>query len=652
MKKFTLLFCVIILFAKILSAQAPAGYYNNAMGQKDQALRTELFNIIKNHSDRGYSALWTLYQTSDTMHRNGKVYVWDMYSTKADRSANYYFTVGSNQCGNYGGEGDCYNREHSVPKSWFNDAAPMVNDGFHLVPTDGYVNGRRSNYDFGEVASATWTSTNGSKLGSAKSGSGSGTVFEPIDEYKGDFARIYFYMATRYMDKCSSWGGGMFGNQKGFETWAIDMLLRWHRADPVSQKEIIRNNAVYKHQNNRNPFVDHPELAEHVWGNQTANAWNGVSTPPADPEPGLSVVPMQVQAGQTKLHSGKIIDLKVNGQALKGNVSLSISGTDASMFVLNNTTISKPANGTLSDVTVRITYTPTTESVHTATLKLTSDEITPIEIPLSGTGVETLTNATDASLMITEYTEGATGNNKALELYNTSNAAIDLEGYVLKSSHDGAGFGADGELYEYALSGTLPAHGFMVLHNEAGADQLSAVTANNPAIKQLIPYTTNRICSFTGNDAIGLFFNDELIDILGVETSSVNNAMLVDKTIRRKKNVTEGSTTFTENEWEIADWTDWSNFGLATPANGGDETSIQDHMFVNINLYPNPVTDMLYVEGESDIKSVVIYNLAGQMITLRNSQNQINVSNLSKGIYAVKITLADGSIVNRKIVKQ
>lgn len=77
-----------------------------------------------------------------------------MYSTAQ-------FRLGSGQCGNYQKIGDCYNREHSFPKSWFSKASPMVSDAFHIYPTDGKVNGQRSNYPYGECANGTSVASNG-----------------------------------------------------------------------------------------------------------------------------------------------------------------------------------------------------------------------------------------------------------------------------------------------------------------------------------------------------------------------------------------------------------------------------------------------------------------------------------------------------------
>lgn len=258
MRKFYCYLLSLLIFGflnlNVLYAQIPSGYYNSASGLTSLELKQALHNIIDNHDAQSYASLWDHFEFTDAKS-NGDV--WDMYS-------NCSFDFGSDQCGSYSVECDCYNREHSFPASWFNDASPMYTDLFHLVPTDGKVNGVRSNYPFGEVSSATYTSTNGSKLGSCNYPGYSGTVFEPIDEYKGDFARNYLYMSVRYMDVFDNFSSPMISGDD-FADWAINMLLEWHELDPVSDKEIDRNEAVYDIQGNRNPFIDHPEYAPCIW---------------------------------------------------------------------------------------------------------------------------------------------------------------------------------------------------------------------------------------------------------------------------------------------------------------------------------------------------------------------------------------------------
>ena len=252
------------IFTTFLIADIPPGYYDDAQGLDGEPLRLALHNIIDDHIPQSYSSLYGHFQSTDAKPDGT---VWDMYSDVPGGTPPYIYNfTGADQCGNYAGEGDCFNREHSWPKSWFNEDMPMNTDLFHIYPTDGYVNGMRSNHPYGEVASTTWTSQNGSQRGSMNSYNHNGTVFEPIDEYKGDFSRTYFYMSTRYYTEDSGWDNNDMVNGSTLNDWAVVMLMDWHLQDSVSQKEIDRNNAVYAIQENRNPFIDHPEWVGCVWG--------------------------------------------------------------------------------------------------------------------------------------------------------------------------------------------------------------------------------------------------------------------------------------------------------------------------------------------------------------------------------------------------
>lgn len=277
-KRLSYLLLVLALSGQML-AQPPAGYYDQAAGLTGKVLQQSLHDIIDDHAVVSYSDLWTCFQNTDKKPDGS---VWDMYSDIPGGTSSYTYTFSTDQCGNYSGEGDCYNREHSFPKSWFNDATPMYTDLFHIYPTDGWVNNKRGNLPFGETDNPVWTSTNGSKVGPSSVTGYTSDIFEPVDEYKGDFARTYFYMATRYYGEDTAWPGSDMVTGAQPKPWAIEMLLAWNRNDAVSTKEINRNNEVYKYQNNRNPFIDNPSFAEKIWGtlNSTGDIYN-------DPEPVL-----------------------------------------------------------------------------------------------------------------------------------------------------------------------------------------------------------------------------------------------------------------------------------------------------------------------------------------------------------------------------
>lgn len=259
---------LLLLHFYVAYAAIPSGYYNAAEGKTGAALKTQLCVIVGPHTERTYTNLWTDFQTTDK-RVDGKV--WDMYS-------NCSFTFVTDQDHGTGGSVECqyYNREHSFPKSWFNDASPMYTDLFHLYPTDKYVNNQRGNYPFGETSTPSNTFGNGSKVGVCTYSGYVGYVFEPIDEYKGDFARTYFYMVTAYDDKVASWSSDQLAGNRypAFSTWSVSLFLKWNSLDPVSTKEKNRNDAVYSIQGNRNPFIDHPELAEYIWGSFKNEPWS------------------------------------------------------------------------------------------------------------------------------------------------------------------------------------------------------------------------------------------------------------------------------------------------------------------------------------------------------------------------------------------
>ena len=255
-------------------------YYASANGLSGLALKTALHDIIKGHAAQGYGALWGFYAANslDVYYENDGS-ILDIYSENPSGADSYNYTAIINQCGSTGfnSEADCYNREHSFPRSWFGGAIEPMNSDVHFIfATDGQVNSHRSSFPYGEVGTNEIVSNNGSKRGAARSGLGyNGTVFEPIDEFKGDLARAAFYVAARYQNVIAGWENNTQfsdaildgSNTLVFETWYINLLKQWHQQDPVSQKEIDRNNAAQIYQGNRNPFVDRPEYVRSIWGN-------------------------------------------------------------------------------------------------------------------------------------------------------------------------------------------------------------------------------------------------------------------------------------------------------------------------------------------------------------------------------------------------
>ena len=358
-------YLLLLLFTALLgltaSAAVPSGYYNNAKNKSDQALMTALHNIIKGHTKRSYNNLWSDFKTTDC---NGNIII--------DRYSNTQFIYSTNQCGRYNGVGDCYNREHSIPNSWWggSDTDTAYTDLHHMFPVDGWVNSERGNHPFGDCANGSARGTG--KLGACTFSGYNGTVFEVADEYKGDFARVYFYFAIRYMPRISNFTSGtgnvVFTSNSYLclTTWAINQLLEWHRNDPVSTLETTRNDNVYSIQHNRNPFVDNPELVEYIWGNKQGSTWpnGGTSTPVLTSPTNGSTVNVGTNTG-----NGVSKTITVKGSNLTKSLTISVNGTG---FSVSPTTVS--AASANSGTTVTVTYNGTSSNA-TGTLTIISSEV-------------------------------------------------------------------------------------------------------------------------------------------------------------------------------------------------------------------------------------------------------------------------------------
>lgn len=344
-----------------------SNYYSTVNTQYGAALKTVLFNKVSTGTTSvSYTpGVWNAYQTTD-VQPSGKV--WDIYSTRLDQASPYEYTMSTNQCGTYSVEGNCYNREHSFPQSWFNQSSPMVTELFHIYASDGKVNGMRSNYPYGYVSTPSYTSLYGGKLGTGPNNFGyTGTVFEPIDEYKGDLARGYFFMATRYENLIGTWVGTNFGTSTDvlagnsfpvYLPWQLGILLSWHNQDPVSDKEIKRNNAIAAIQGNRNPYIDSPQFVQRIWGGNispepTINAsnfsytHNGSNTATLNWTSGNGTRRLVIAKAGSMVNSFPVDTINYNANATFGvgtnignNCFVVYNGTGSSCTItgLNNTT--------------------------------------------------------------------------------------------------------------------------------------------------------------------------------------------------------------------------------------------------------------------------------------------------------------------------
>lgn len=374
-----------------LLADMPRDYYPNSLEGKNGAeLKTELHNLLKNHTrlpygSRDYNQIactWTVFKKSD-VRPNGKV--WDMYSNNS-----YNFSNGA-------GATKGMNIEHSVPKSWWGDAydetaTPLTRfkydgsyDLHHLTPSDADANMAKSNYPLGVVDSPSFD--NGvTKVGTGQANGRSTNLFEPADEYKGDFARMYLYFVTCYQDY--SWKSSalsMFA-QNSYPTlnaYGQSLLLKWHRQDPVSQKEIDRNNAVYSFQGNRNPFIDYPNMVEYIWGDSTNYefSFSGQSTS----APSICISNDKIEFGYIGTETSKDKEIYIKGKNLTTDITAKLLNNDSGDFSLGMSNLPVHELNT-TGINLAITFSPRSIGTRNVTLRLSSDELSaPVDITISGT---------------------------------------------------------------------------------------------------------------------------------------------------------------------------------------------------------------------------------------------------------------------------
>ena len=272
-----------LLLAAGVYAEIPVGYYAKAQGKSDSLLRQALYDTIRggvriHYGTQGYGyydgiyypGTWNYFPQTD-FRADGTV--WDMYSD----TKRYFPHDGGSACG--------LEIEHCLPKSWWGwtnkdtgSSKRAYQDLFILNPADGSANGNKSNCPPGHVVKGDKFDNGSFRMDAAKSSQYGWICFEPAEEYRGDFARTYFYVATAYADL--PFGAGNVDYQRYltdstylvFKPWLVEVLLDWHRADPVSEKERRRVETVFSIQGNRNPYIDYPDLVEYIWGNKKGQA--------------------------------------------------------------------------------------------------------------------------------------------------------------------------------------------------------------------------------------------------------------------------------------------------------------------------------------------------------------------------------------------
>ena len=500
MKKFFITTIVALLAfpAVLLAKEMPAGYYNNASGKTGEALLTALHNIIKSHTKLSYGDVLSFMKSKDL---DANKHIYDMYST-AEYGPNDNGSSASNV-----GEG--WNREHSFPNSWFggSNSHKAYTDLFHLYPTDIRVNSQRSSFPFGECANGERLQ-NGNIVAKGKKGAStrsgfSGTVFEPDDEYKGDFARSYFYIATCYNDEIATWKNYNQASTmlKGdsypvFNDWALQMLLEWHRKDPVSQKEINRNNDIHDKQSNRNPYIDYPELVEYVWGNMVGTNWTpGGTVNPNNPELNLPEDGSIVEMGSTTPGNELTAVVDVEGVDLLQDLSVSVAGDG---FAVEPSIIS--VADAISGSEVYVTFTSTTPGNYTGTLTVASSEVSAtvtLHAVVEGASIDTpvATDATNITATSFQANWGEVSGAQSYTLYVSKKGYVPPATYTLLLDEDMS----DGKTTWTAGGKTYKDDGYFRLGTGSGIGSVTSPLVNLTTSNGI---TTVKITAkYYGNDS-------------------------------------------------------------------------------------------------------------------------------------------------------
>lgn len=522
---------ILFMVAYNLCAQAPSGYYNAADGLTGESLKAALNDIIDGHTEYSYGDLWDLLKETDKDPNNSS-HVVGIYSRFSMNAAAEYD----------GGAG--WNREHVWAKSRgdFGTGNGPGTDLHHIRAEDVTTNSARSNRAFDDGGS-TYVDNGGNYSGTTPARQGSDTWY-PGDGVRGDVARMIFYMAVRYEGENGEPDLELTeqvlpDTDKQPYHGVLSTLLEWHVLDPVSSVEMTRNNAIFSYQGNRNPFIDHPEYAEAIWGSGTGGGGSTCS----NTEVTFTLI-------TDNYPSETSWTLSFGGSTIASGSGYSNAGTTyTENLCLTNGTYTFTIQDSYGDG-ICCTNGNGSYDFSTSSGSLISggsfDASETVHFTLGSSGGG---SGAAGTVIISEYVEGSS-NNKAIEIANLGSTSVNLAAYSLKKQTNGAGDWSSA----LTLSGTLAAQDVYVIVNNAAGTTLQSKA-------DLL--TSNSVMAFNGNDPIGLFASGTLTDIVGSFSGGSGN-FAQNVTLRRKTSVSGSNTTYTVSEWTSLAQDSFGNLGSLT----------------------------------------------------------------------------------------
>lgn len=611
--------CSVLFLSALVSAQIPSGYYDGTTGLSGYALKSKLHDIISSKNiNWHYGDLTNYYNQTDLdvyydHTASNTTILLDIYSEIPTGPDAYEYTT-VNITGSSGAEGLGWNREHMMPQNTFYSNYPMYSDLFYVIPADARINQLRSNYPYGMVGSTIfYTFTNFSRIGNCAipGVAYTGRVYEPINEFKGDVARSLLYFAVRYEGKLGTFNFNNSTNpasdtnpldgteERSFDPAYVAMLLQWHQQDPVSQREIDRNNKVYNIQKNRNPFIDNPSWVNLIWG-QTPDT--------VAPQAVSNVSVTQNSAYFTTLSWSPSTSSDVIGYNIYQNGTL-IGSTRGTTFSADHLTPST-------------TYTYTVKAYDNGYL------LSPDSNMVSATTLASDVYARD--LMVTKYLEG-TSNNKGIEITNKTGHPVNLSDYRLSIQ-----FPSGSNYYfpaPYELEGIVQNNeSFVVLNPDAN---FSCYTINQAKFVTAAPQMT-----YSGSQYVELRYKSSTVDAIGVPGTN-NSSVLGNVSLYRTSTVGQPTTSFSIAEWDVYPSDYCQNLGTLST---GEILSSQSNDW---KIYPNPVDDGIFIKGK-DVEKIALAQISdssGRIIVSETNpfknKNSISVKNLSKGVFLLNL---DGKV--------